>query len=79
MVRLKNIVRTDTQISTDYYPEDDQESGHIVMNLENGEVVEWIRAPSDSVVSMCFPHVRNILERLSRLQEVPSECTEMWY
>lgn len=74
MVILKNVKKTRDSISADYYPEGRKEKGFMRLNLTSGEVVQH-----DNADMFSAPHVRYELQRLSRLDNPPSEKTVIWY
>jgi len=75
MVILKNIKRTEIDISADYYPEGKEPKGFMKMSLPDGEVIEHV----GNVCSMAPAHVRYELARLSKLDNPPKEKTVIWY
>ena len=74
MVILKNITKTENNISADYYPEGRSEKGFMSMNLKDGEIVEH-----QNVSSFAAAHVKRELKRLAKMKEPPKEKTILWY
>ncbi len=75
MVILKNIIKTEHDISTDYFPEGKEPKGFMRMRLSDGEVIEHF----GNIHSMAPAHVRYELARLSKLDNPPKEKTVIWY
>lgn len=74
MVVLKNITKTENNISADYYPEGRAEKGFMSMSLKDEEIVEH-----HNVSSFAAVHVRLELKRLAKMEEPPKEKTLLWY
>ena len=74
MVILKNITKTENNISADYYPEGRAEKGFMSMSLKNEEIVEH-----HNVSSFAAAHVRLELKRFAKMEEPPKEKTLLWY
>lgn len=74
MVILKNIRKTNSCISADYYPEGKEPSGFMKIQILDGEVVEH-----ENASSFAAPHVKYELERLAKLEFPPTEKTVLWY
>ena len=74
MVILKNITKTENNISADYYPEGRAEKGFMSMSLKNEEIVEH-----HNVSSFAAAHVRLELKRLAKMEEPPKEKKLLWY
>lgn len=73
MVILKNINKTDVDISADYYIEGNEPKGFMRMRLADSEVVEHENAGYGS------SHVKNELKRLAETDNFPTEKTVLWY
>lgn len=73
MVILKNIVKTNNDISADYYIEDREPKGFMKMRIEDGEVLEHENAGYGST------HVKRELRRLAKMDNPPREKTVLWY
>lgn len=74
MLVLKNIVRKDNYIEAEYYPEAQDKKYKITVNLETSEVDDH-----GSRASGYLSHAKNKLLRLSKLEKLPQEATEIWY
>ena len=77
MLRLKNIKIGSEYAEADFYPEDSQAFGHVVVDLSNGAIISCIRAPGygESYVG----HARQRLVEMDRDNDSRSECLVMWY
>ena len=78
MIKLKNLKRNDAVGECDVYPEDSQQAGHIVVDLNSGSVNEY-SLPSG--YEWCLNHVNHAAENLVRLlkrDKVPNEYLVMW-
>ena len=73
MVRLKNIIKTKTDISADYYIEGREPKGFMKISIAGGEVLEHENAGYGST------HVRYELRRLAQMDNPPKEKTVLWY
>lgn len=74
MVILKNIIKTNDNISADYYPEGKNQKGFMKIRLEDETIVEH------NMSSMfAAPHVMYELRRLAKLDNPPKEKTVLWY
>lgn len=73
MVVLKNISRTDVDISADYYIEGQEPKGFMRLRLTDGEIVAHENAGYGS------SHVRNELKRLAKTDNLPTEKKVLWY
>ena len=74
MVILKNIKKTENDISANYYPEGRAEEGFMSMDLKSGKIVAH-----HNVSSYAAAHVRLELRRLAKMEEPPKEKTLLWY
>ncbi len=75
MVILKNIIKTETEISAEYFPESDEPKGFMKMRLADGEIIEH----KGSVYSMAPAHVKRELVRLAKMENPPKEKNVVWY
>lgn len=73
MVVLKNISRTDVDISANYYIEGREPKGFMRLRLTDGEIVAHENAGYGS------SHVRNELKRLAKMDNLPTEKKVLWY
>lgn len=74
MVILKNIKKTSSTISTDYYPEGKEPKGFMEIKMSDAAVIKH-----DNASSFAAPHVRQELKRLSQRDVLPTEKTVLWY
>jgi len=74
MLVLKNILRKDSYIEADYYPEAQGKKYKVTVNLETGEVDDHGSRASGYLI-----HAKNKLLRLAKLETLPKEATEIWY
>lgn len=72
MVALKNIRKTENDISDDYYIEGNPEKGFIKINTLNGEVIEH------KSVGYGYSHAIYELEQLATLDNPPTEIIVFW-
>lgn len=75
MVILKNIIKTETEISADYFPEGKEPKGFMKMGLSDGKIIEH----NGMEHSMAPAHVRRELVRLAKMDSPPKEKTVLWY
>lgn len=74
MVILKNIKKTEDNISADYYPEGKGPKGFMKVRIVNQEVIEHEKSGL-----LAAAHVRQELRRLARMDNPPEEKTVLWY
>ena len=74
MVALKNIQKTGSIISADYYPEGAESKGFIKVSVEDGTILEH-----HNVSSFSASHVLRELRRLGNLEHPPKEKIVLWY
>lgn len=77
MLRLKNIKIWEEKATADFYPEDGNNAGHIVVSLVDGEIVSCDDVPNygDSYKA----HARQSLVRMAKEKDNRSENLIMWY
>lgn len=73
MVILKNIEKTNNDISADYYIEGREPKGFMRVRISDEEVLEHENAGYGS------SHVRSELRRLAKMDNPPREKTVLWY
>lgn len=77
MLRLRNVKIGSKYAEADFYPEDGQEFGHVVVDLSDGEIT------SCAEVSGYGPsykgHARQRLVEMAQKNDTRSECLVMWY
>lgn len=77
MLRLKNVKIGSEYAEADFYPEDGEKGGHIVVRLSDGEI-----SSCDSVAGYgesYSGHARQRLARMAKEKDHKSECIVMWY
>lgn len=74
MVILKNIAKTESDISADYYPEGRSEKGFMSLSLKDEEIIEH-----QNVSSFAASHVKRELKRLAKMEKPPKEKIVLWY
>lgn len=74
MVILKNITKTNDNISADYYPEGKEPRGYMRLRIEDEKIVEH-----ENVGTCAAVHVRYELKRLAKMENPPKEKTVLWY
>lgn len=83
MVKINNIKIEDNGnfASCDFYPEQEEQGCRLIINLDNGEIVEFEK-PSNSnlYVPMYVAHARNKLyEICTSKTPIPKEAYSVWY
>ena len=73
MVILKNIRKTAKAISADYYIEGREPKGFMKISILDGEILEHKSAGYGAV------HVKYVLRRLAKLENLPEEKMVNWY
>lgn len=79
MLRLKNIVKNDTQISADYYPEDSDIKGFVSVDIHSGKILESDTTSYDEPFHTYLSHAAQALHKTVDLDSLPSEKVVMWY
>ena len=74
MVILKNIKKTEDNISADYYPEGKEPKGFMKMRIIDQEIIEHEKSGL-----LAAAHVRKELRRLAVMENPPEEKTVLWY
>ncbi|MBR2895797.1 MAG: hypothetical protein IKC03_09105 [Oscillospiraceae bacterium] len=77
MLRLKNIKVGDKIAEADFIPEDSQECGHIVVDLERKEVIAITHVKGYEI--MHPSHAKRQLLRMADAGDHRKECLVMWY
>ena len=76
MVRLKNVKIENEYAEADFYPEDSDRAGHVIVNLSSGEVV------CNDVPGYGEEYGDQASRRLVKMakeNDTRSECLVMWY
>ena len=77
MLRLKNVKIGSKYAEADFYPEDGQESGHVVVDLSNEEIVSCVDVPKYG--ASYRGHALHRLVKMAEENDTRSECLVMWY
>ena len=79
MLELRNLQRNGNLIEADYYPENSVQAGHIVVDIEQEEILSLIE-PEGYENSFMYPsHARNALLRVVQEEKLPAAYKVMWY
>lgn len=79
MVRLKNIKKNNSVVECDIIPEDSTDSGHIVVNLDSGELEDFSLPTGYEWCTNHVNHAKNKLITLVKEEYLPKEKLVMWY
>lgn len=77
MLRLKNIKIESKRAEADFYPEDSNEAGHVVVDLLRGEFISHT-----DVIGYGESYRGHALQRLMQMakeKDSRTECLVMWY
>lgn len=77
MLRLKNVKIGNEYAEADFFPEDGEKAGHVVVNLSNDEISTCDNAPGYG--ESYAGHARQRLVRMAKEKDHRSECIVMWY
>lgn len=77
MLRLKNIKIGSEYAEADFYPENIQQYGHIVVDLSDEEIVSCVDVPGYGASYRGQAAQR--LVKMARENDQRTECTVMWY
>ena len=77
MLRLKNIKIGNDFAEADFYPESSMICGHIVVNLDNGEICSCTNVDGYGQSYPAF--ARRRLRDMAKENETLNECLVMWY
>lgn len=77
MLRLKNVKIGSEYAEADFFPEDSETAGHVVVDLSDGEisVCDNVQGYGESYAG----HARQRLVRMAKEKDHRSECVVMWY
>ncbi len=79
MVTLKNIRRNNDIIECDFYPEDSTLPGHMIVNLDSGDITS-VSLPEGYENTFSYTvHAHNGLVELSKKEKLPEQWLVMWY
>ena len=76
MLRLKNIKVRNDYAEADFYPEDGNEAGHVVVDLTSGEITSCVDVPGYG--ASYSGHARQRLVSIAKQNTDCSECLVMW-
>lgn len=79
MVRLKNIRKNDSIIESDIIPEDSLGCGHVMVDIQTGELKEFDLPEGYEWCRNHVSHAQNKLIELSKQDSPPNEKLIMWY
>lgn len=79
MVRLRNIVKNNTIIEADLYPETCKEPGHIIVDLKSGKVKSSNLPAGYEDAFNYATHAKQGLLELANREDIPKEYLVMWY
>lgn len=77
MLRLKNIRINNTTAEADFYPEDDQLFGHIIIALDAEEIATCENVPGYG--ESYKTHAMYRLLQMVKDKDMRTECLVMWY
>ena len=77
MLRLKNVKIGSKYAEADFYPEDSDRAGHVVVDLSSKEVTSCTEVPGYGE-TYCG-HARQRLVRMAKENDTRAECLVMWY
>lgn len=77
MLRLKKIRIENERAEADFYPENIQQAGHIVVDLSSEEIVSCTDVPGYGASYKGQAAQR--LVKMAKAQDYRTECTVMWY
>ena len=77
MLRLKNIRIGSEYAEADFYPENIQQAGHIVVNLSTEEISSCSDVPGYG--ASYRGQAAQCLVKMANENDLRNECTVMWY
>jgi len=77
MLRLKNIKKQNKLIEADFYPENSEECGHLVVDLSSEEVISCVDV--DGYGISYSGHAAHRLVKMANDKDERTECVVMWY
>ena len=77
MLRLKNIKIGKKTAEADYYPEGQEQSGHISVDLSTNEIISCDEIPGYG--ASYRGHARQHLVKMAKEKSHQEECVVMWY
>ncbi|WP_334160370.1 hypothetical protein [Muricomes intestini] len=79
MVRLKNLEKSNITVECDIIPEDSKQLGHIVVNLDSGELENYSLPEGYEWCRNHVHHAQMALYELAKEKNMPDEKLLMWY
>ncbi len=79
MVAIRNFEKNSEIIEFDYYPENENENGHIKYNYKTKKVVEQQKTDYDIAMDYAGHAVVAVERFVEQNKEFPPELFEMWY
>ncbi|MCD8382366.1 MAG: hypothetical protein LUC30_05540 [Clostridiales bacterium] len=77
MLRLKNVIIKNKTGEADFYPEQEECHGHILVDIESGNILRLDNAPG---YEMIYPsHAAQALCTMARQNDARKERYVMWY
>ncbi len=77
MLRLKNVKIGNEYAEADFFPEDGEKAGHVIVDLSNGEISACDNVPGFG--ESYAGHARQRLVRMAKEKDYRNECIVMWY
>lgn len=78
MLVLRNIVKTEDTIESEYYPENKNVFGHIKIDINSKRIVSLKKAKGYEYSSGPL-HAKNELLKMVNLEDMPKERVVIWY
>lgn len=79
MLKLRNIKRNETVIECDIIPEDSNHAGHMIVDMDSGNIQEYSLPDGYEWCRNHVNHAQTELLKLSREKDIPGEKLVMWY
>lgn len=79
MLQLKNIQKNNNVIRADYYPENRDEYGFVIVDCKTGSIIESKTTLSDGEIGMYRYHAAYALGMLAKQENIPATKCIMWY
>ena len=78
MVRLKNLKKNNNLAECDFLPEDSQIPGHMIVDLESGDIIEYTLPEKYEWCTKHVYHAARNLKKLIKNNEFPNNYLVMW-
>jgi hypothetical protein len=79
MVKLKNLKKNNATIESDIIPEDSDNSGHIVVDLDQGITIDYSLPEGYEWCMNHVNHAKNKLIELAKEEHLSEQYLVMWY